>query len=412
MRTFKLGLSPIFVIVFTVFIDITGYGIIIPLLPFYVNSFQAGPTALGILIGSFALMQFFFSPLLGKVSDNIGRKPILLLSLFTSFVSFTIFAFANSYLMLLFSRIVAGIATERAVAQAYIADVTNQQTRTKELGKIGAAFGAGFIIGPAFGGILSVYGFSVPGYAAMILTVINILFVLYFLPEPQRKKKNQLEEKKPSSKYVSGLIDSVRKPLIGPTLLILFIVTFAFSTIPVIVPLLSIAFFNFGSLELSYVFIYIGLIQILLQGFLINSLSRRWGEEKLVVIGPIIIATGIVLMPLFQSLIIFFFTNLLIAAGFGIINTSIPALLSKRVSPDEQGSILGVTSSVSSIANIPGPLFSGLIFDILGLVAPFLVSAFFLAAAFGLGCRVYKACKFLNKKSSPVSPHLRRNIDK
>ena len=185
------GLSPIFVIVLTVFIDITGYGIIIPLLPFYANEFQAGPTALGILIASFAIMQFFFSPLLGKASDKKGRKPILLISLLISFISFTIFSFANSYLMLLFSRIIAGIATERAVAQAYIADVTDHKTRTKEMGKIGAALGAGFIIGPAIGGILSTYGFSIPGYAAMILTLINILFVISFLPEPQRDQEKK-----------------------------------------------------------------------------------------------------------------------------------------------------------------------------------------------------------------------------
>ena len=148
------GLSPIFVIVLTVFIDITGYGIIIPLLPYYATEFDAGPAALGLLIASFAIMQFFFSPFLGRISDSKGRKPILLLSLFVSFVGFTIFSFANSFLMLLLSRIIAGIATERAVASAYIADITDEKNRTKELGKIGAALGAGFITGPAMGGVL------------------------------------------------------------------------------------------------------------------------------------------------------------------------------------------------------------------------------------------------------------------
>jgi DHA1 family tetracycline resistance protein-like MFS transporter len=392
----RKGLSPIFVIVLTVFIDITGYGIIIPLLPFYANEFQAGPTALGILIASFAIMQFFFSPLLGKASDKMGRKPILLLSLLISFISFTIFSFANSYLMLLLSRIIAGIATERAVAQAYIADVTDHKTRTKEMGKIGAAFGAGFIIGPALGGSLSIYGFSIPGYAAMFLTLINILFVISFLPEPQRDKEKTVEITSGSSGYLRGLGDSLRKPLLGPTLLILFIVTLAFSTIPVIVPLLSIDFFNFNSLELSYVFIYIGLIQIVMQGFLINPLSRRLGEEKLIALGPILMATGTLLMPIFQNLAVFYLTNALLAAGFGIINTSVPAFLSKRTSLDEQGSILGIAGSVVSIANIPGPLIIGLIYDISGSFVPFFISAVMLATAFLLGCRVYSACKFLN----------------
>ncbi|MDH5173919.1 MAG: MFS transporter [Candidatus Bathyarchaeota archaeon] len=389
------GLSPIFVIVLTVFIDITGYGIIIPLLPFYANEFQAGPTALGILIASFAIMQFFFSPLLGKASDKMGRKPILLLSLLISFISFTLFSFANSYLMLLLSRIIAGIATERAVSQAYIADVTDHKTRTKEMGKIGAAFGAGFIIGPALGGSLSIYGFSIPGYAAMILTSINILFVISFLPEPQRDKEKTIEITSGSSGYLRGVRDSLRKPLLGPTLLILFIVTLAFSTIPVIVPLLSIDFFNFNSLELSYVFIYIGLIQIVMQGFLINRLSKRLGEEKLIALGPILMATGTLLMPIFQNVAIFFLANAVLAAGFGIINTSIPAFLSKRTSLEEQGSILGIAGSVASTANIPGPLIIGLIYDIAGSFVPFFISAVMLATAFLIGCRIYSACKFL-----------------
>jgi predicted MFS family arabinose efflux permease len=395
VKRISKGLSPIFVIVLTVFIDITGYGIIIPLLPFYANEFQASPTSLGILIASFAIMQFFFSPLLGKASDKMGRKPIILLSLLTSLISFTVFSFANSYLMLLFSRIIAGIATERAVAQAYIADITDQKSRTKEMGKIGAAFGAGFIIGPALGGPLSIYGFSIPGYAAMILTLVNILFVISFLPEPNRDKEKPEELTSASSGYLKGLRDSLRKPLFGPTLLILFIVTLAFSTIPVIVPLLSIDFFNFTSLELSYVFIYIGLIQIVMQGFLISRLSKRLGEEKLIAIGPILMAAGALLMPLFHNVAFFFLTNAVFAAGFGIINTSIPAFLSKRASLDEQGSILGIAGSVVSIANIPGPLIIGLIYEIAGFFVPFFIRAIMLVMAFLLGCRVYSACKFL-----------------
>ena len=388
-------LSPIFVIVLTVFIDMTGYGIIIPLLPFYTNEFRAGPAALGILIASFAIMQFFFSPLLGRASDKKGRKPILLLSLAISFIGFTIFSFANSYLMLLFSRIIAGIATERAVAQAYIADVTDHKTRTKEMGKIGAALGAGFIIGPVLGGALGTYGFSIPGFAAMTLTLLNILFVISFLPEPKKGKEKAIENTGRSFGYLTGLRDSLRKPLLGPTLLILFIVTFAFSTIPVIVPLLSIDFFNFSSLELSFVFIYIGLIQIVIQGFLIGPLSKRLGEEKLIVLGPVVMATGIILMPVFQNVVIFFLTNSLLAAGFGLINTSIPAFLSKRISLDQQGGILGIAGSVASIANIPGPLIIGFIYAFAGSFIPFFISAVMLASAFLIGCRVYSECKFL-----------------
>ena len=390
------SLSPIFVIVLTVFIDITGYGIIIPLLPFYADEFQAGPAALGILIASFAIMQFFFSPLLGKASDKIGRKPILLLSLLLSLIGFTIFSFADSYLMLLLSRIIAGVATERAVAQAYIADITDHKSRTKELGKIGAALGAGFIIGPALGGVLSTYGYSIPGYAAMILTFSNILSVILFLPEPKREKGKTAESADGSLGYLRGLLDSLRKPLLGPTLVILSIVTVAFSTIPVIVPLLSIDYFNFGSLELSFVFIYIGIVQIVIQGFLINTLSKSIGDEKLIALGPILMAIGTIIMPSFQNVLIFFLGNSLLAAGFGLINTSIPSFLSKRIALNEQGSILGIASSVASISNIPGPLAIGFIYAFAGSFLPFLISAIILAAAFLLGCKVYDACNLIN----------------
>ena len=385
------GLSPLFVLVLTVFIDITGYGIIIPLLPYYASEFDAGPAALGVLIASFAIMQFFFSPLLGKVSDTKGRKPILLLSLFVSFIGFTFFSFANSFLMLLLSRIIAGVATERAVAQAYIADITDYKSRTKEIGKIGAALGAGFIIGPAMGGVLSTFGYSIAGYAAMLLTLVNILFVFYFLPEPNREREKSLE----FSGYLSGLRDSIKKPLLGPTLLVLFIVTFAFSTIPVIVPLLGFELFNFDSLQLSFVFIYIGLIQIMMQGFLISWLSKRFGEEKLIALGPTLMSIGVFVMPVFQNLGIFYLANSLLAAGFGLINTSIPAFLSKRSSSTEQGSVLGIVSSIASIANIPGPLIIGFVYDVAGSFVPFLFSALILAAAFLISCRVYRACRFI-----------------
>ena len=385
------GISPTFVIMLTVFIDITGYGIIIPLLPYYATEFNAGPTALGVLIASFAIMQFLFSPLLGKASDTKGRKPILLLSLLISLIGFTIFSFANSYFMLLLSRIIAGLATERAVAQAYIADITDHTTRTKEIGKIGAALGAGFIIGPAMGGLLSTYGYSVAGYAAMMLTIINLIFVFSLLPEPNRKKEKKIE----FSGYLRGIRHSIKKPLLGPTLIILFIVTFAFSTIPVIVPLLGLDFYNFDSLQLSYVFIYIGLIQILMQGFLINWLSKKLGEKKLITIGPTLMAAGILIMPLFQNLTIFYLANSLLASGFGIINTSIPSFLSKRSSANEQGSTLGIVNSIASIANIPGPLFIGVIYDVAGYFVPFLISAIMLTTAFIISCRVYKACNFM-----------------
>ena len=394
----RYKLNPILVVVLTVFIDMIGYGIIIPLLPYYTDTFQSGSIALGILLASFAAMQFLFAPILGKASDKFGRKPILLLSLLISFAGFTIFSFANSYLVLLLSRLIAGIATERAVAQAIIADLTDKKTRTKQMGKIGAAIGAGFIIGPALGGALSIFGYSFPGYIAMFLTVINILFVLYFIPETNKNQNNLLQQNKTTTNYGRGIIETIKKPLVGPMLLTYGIITVAFSAIPVIIPLLGIQYYNFSALDLSYIFIYIGLVQVFLQGFLIDKLTKKLGGEKLLIIGPIVMGIGVFLTPLFKSVLFFYFTNALLAAGFGIMNTTIPSLISKIAKPVEQGQFLGVAASVASISNIPGPLFGGLIVEFGGIVAPFLISAFLLLISVGIGYRIFSQHQLINQK--------------
>jgi len=384
----RYKLNPILVVVLTVFIDMIGYGIIIPLLPYYTETFQSGSIALGILLASFAAMQFLFAPILGKASDKFGRKPILLLSLLISFAGFTIFSFANSYLVLLLSRLIAGIATERAIAQAIIADLTDKKTRTKQMGKIGAAIGAGFIIGPALGGALSIFGFSVPGYVAMLLTAINILFVLYFIPETNKNKNNPTQNKT-STNYGREILKTIKNPLIGPLLLTYGIITVAFSAIPVIIPLLGIQYYNFSALDLSYIFIYIGLVHVILQGFLIDKLTKRLGGEKLLIIGPIIMGIGVFLTPLFKNVLFFYFTNALFAAGFGIMNTTIPSLISKTAKSDEQVQFLGVAASVASISYIPGPLFGGLMVEFGGIVAPFLFSAFLLLISVGIGYKIF-----------------------
>lgn len=373
----------------TIFIDTTGFGMIIPLLPFYADTFQAGSTALGVLIASFAIMQFIFAPILGKISDNLGRKPVLLLSILTSMVSFILFALASSFLMLLLSRIIAGMATETSVAQAYIADITSKKERATGIGRVGAAHGAGFIIGPAIGGLLSIYGFGTPGFAAAFLTLLNLLFVFLFLPESIEHKSPSIQMAPNSNNgYLRKLIDALAKPLIGVVLVIFFIVFLAFSAIPVIVPLLGISFFDFGTVEMSYFFMYIGLIQIVLQGLIIGRLANKFGEEELIAFGPLLLMLGILLMPLIPNIAIFLASLMMIALGSGMMRTVVPSFISKRNPANEQGGILGVTQSVSTIAMVPGPLIGGFVFEFAGLAAPFFLSTAMLMVAFGLGVRV------------------------
>ncbi len=401
----RWGLSPTWVIFLTIFIDITGFGMIIPLLPFYAETFQAGPAALGVLVASFSMMQFIFSPILGRLSDNAGRRPVLLLSVLTSSVSFFLFALANSFLMLLVSRIVAGMATESAVAQAYIADITSEKDRAEGIGRVGAAFGAGFIVGPALGGFLSVYGFSAPGFAAFTLALVNFLFVFLFLPESTRIVDHETRvESTSSDSYLRKLLVALQKPLTGATLVIFFIITLAFSAIPVVSPLLGNAFFGFKETEMAYVFVYIGFVQIMLQGFLIGILAKSVGEEKLIAFGSLLMTMGMLLMPLIPNIAVFLVSITLIAFSIGTMNTIVPSFISKRTPADEQGGMLGVAQSVGSIARVPGPLIGGFVFQFAGLAAPFFLSAIMLTVAFGLSCQVFHACRRRRGRKNSIRP--------
>lgn len=396
----KLGISPYFVIVMTTFIDMIGFGMIIPLLPFHPETVGAGALALGLLIGSFSLMQFIFSPLLGRLSDKVGRRPVILISIFFSAISFIIFALANSFPMLLFSRITAGMATESAVAQAYITDITSEKERAAGLGKVGATHGAGFIIGPALGGFLSIYGFLTLGIVAAVLTGVNFLFAFFFLPESNDKAASSIQTN--SDGYWRRLASALTKPLIGTVFIILFVITFAFSAIPVIVPLLGIAFFGFAEVEMSYFFMYIGVVQIVLQGVLIGRLTKRWGEENLMVFGSLLMALGMLFMPLFPSIAVFFASITLISSGIGTLNTVLPSFISKRTPADEQGGMLGVAQSVGSIARIPSPLVGGLVAEFAGLNVAFLLSAALTMICFFLGFKLFRAHRFRGQQTEGI----------
>ncbi len=395
LGSFQTRFSPTFIILMTLFMDAIGFGIIIPLLPFYTEAFNAGPAALGILVASFSIMQFMFAPIIGRLSDNIGRKPVLLFSILISTASYLLFIFASSFIVLLLSRIVAGIATETAVAQAYIADVTDKNDRASGMGKVNAAHGAGFIIGPAIGGFLGVYGFAVPGIVAAVFTLINLLFVLFLLPESNRSQEGKINYAN-SESYLKRFSTALKKPVLGSVLVVLFIVFFAFSAVPVIVPLLGMTYFSMGPIEMAYLFIYIGVVQILLQGFAFGKLVARFGEETLILVGPLLMLLGIFLMPLIPNFFIFLLSLTMLASGSGIMRSAIPSFISKMTPSNEQGGILGIASSVVSIATVPGPLIGGFLYGVVGVSTPFFVSATILLFGFLFAIRVIWKYRKLN----------------
>lgn len=386
--------SPAFVIFMTILIDMIGFGMVIPLIPFYVKSFQVGATGIGILISSFSLMQFFFSPILGKASDKIGRKPVLLTSIFVSSISYGLFTIASSFFILLLSRVIAGMATEITVARAYIADITVEKERTMGMGRIGAAFGAGIIIGPAIGGSLSVYGFWAPGIAAVALTLLNLLLVFFLLPESIKPSQTVFRINFNSiNSFFSKLIRAFFAPWIGIVLIIYFLEEINHSTIPVISPLLGISFFGLQPMEMSYIFMYIGFVQIILQGFIIGRISKRISDGNLIALGIFFLILGMFVIPLIPNFGIFMILTTIIAFGTGILSTIIPSFISKMTSTSNQGGMLGVTQSISSIARVIGPLLGGFIFEFVGLVFAFLLNAILMIVAFVLSIKMIQRIK-------------------
>jgi DHA1 family tetracycline resistance protein-like MFS transporter len=379
--------SPFFILLITIFIDVTGFGIVLPLLPYYASTFGVGSTALGVLVASFSLMQFISSPILGRLSDKIGRRPILLLSILTSVASFIFFALANSFWMLLISRIVAGLATEISVAQAYIADITEERERAKGMGRVGAIHGAGFIVGPALGGFLSTYGFSAAGWVAALLAMVNLIFVFFFLPESMDPNQ-KVESLKSHPGLLASLKSVLSRPHMGSIIVILFIMSFAFSAFPVIMPILAMVFFGLSSVEMSFFFVYMGLVQIFFQGIIVGKIASRIAEQKIIAIGLMIMTGGVFLLVFFPILTMFIVLTTITFIGIGLLNTSIPSYVSKITPITDRGRTMGVTQSVSSIARVPGPLIAGIVLEYKGVLAPFFLSGVLLIIATFFGIRI------------------------
>jgi len=378
------------IILLTVFIDATGYAMVIPLLPFISASFGVGPTGLGFLMLIFALMQFLFSPIMGNLSDIYGRRKLLLGSIGLSSLSFFMFTIASSYWFLVLSRIFSGIATEVSIAQAYMADITSNKKRTSGLGKVRAAFSAGVIIGPTLGGVLSFIGFWAAGLLAMSLTLINLLFAFFFLPETvNQKQKRNRELLKNRKNRLENLKKAFNHPIIPYLLLTFFIVSYAFAAIPILIPYVSNEFFGFTEFDLSLVFVFIGALQFVIQGFLMDILSEKVGDIKLIVIGIVILSLAIALMPYLPYIIMFYILISLLSTGSGFIRTSIPGLISKITSEEEQGKYMGYAQSSASLALIPGPLIAGITYEYISFEAPFLISSILVFLTLFLTIKVY-----------------------
>lgn len=367
--------------------DLVGFGIVLPLLPFYADRFGASGLQIGFLVLSYSAAQLVFAPIWGRLSDRFGRRPILLVGLVGSGISYIIFGFAGSLLALLVSRVMAGTGGANIpVAQAYIADITPPEKRAGGMGLIGAAFGLGFIFGPAIGGVLAPIHPAAPGLAAAALCLLNAALAFFLLPEslspeervrdprgllPDRKGPSRLEEARAV----------LRNPVFLQVIVLSFLFTAAFSAIHPVFPLFADQEFGLGERGVGWLFAFMGTISALMQGVLVRLLVPRIGETGLVRLAALPFVAGLALIAIAPSLPVLLLALALLAIGFGGTLPSLVSLLSRAAPAELQGGSLGVGQSVGALARIAGPVMGGLMWDLFGGPGPFLSAALVAMAA-------------------------------
>jgi DHA1 family tetracycline resistance protein-like MFS transporter len=380
------ALIPIFLVVF---VDLLGFSLILPLLPYLARDFQASDFQTGLLVAVYAAASLVGSPFLGRLSDRYGRRPLLLVSIAGTVVGFVILALANNLWMLFLARIIDGLtAGNISIAQAYISDVTTAKDRARGLGLIGAAFGLGFIIGPAAGGALSQVSYATPALVATALSSLNLLMVARWLPEslsPEQRAEIARQHRPAIS--LNALASALRRPQVGPLLQTRFFFGLAFSLFQSIFSLYALERFELDAVHTGYVLAYVGLLAVFTQGFLIGRLTNRFSEPALIFSATLLMSAGLLGWALAPTMIVLLVIMAPIAIAGGVLNTVINSAISKSVPGHEIGGMLGVSASLEALTRVFSPSLGGLLLEVVGqrygstagTAAPGLLSAILMA---------------------------------
>jgi multidrug resistance protein len=376
--------SPLLLMALTVFIDITGFGLILPLLPFWAERLGAGPVGVTLILTVYALAQFLFTPLLGSLSDRYGRKPVILLSLLVEAFSFALTALVGSLPLLLVARFIGGLgASNIGSAQAVVADVTPPEGRARGMGLIGASIGLGFVVGPALGGVLAPLGATLPFWVAMGVALANALLVLALLPETRQQRAAKTDDA-PARIGAAGLLlgwqRTLRQPAVARLVAINLLFTLAFTAMEAIFPLFSQRVFGWTAEQNGYIFTYVGVVIVIMQGGLVGRLVQYVGEHRLLLAGLALLAVGLALLPLSMQVATLLVALGILSVGEGAVTPTSSALLSFASSAEVQGETLGLAQGVGGLGRIIGPLLAGVLFTV-GTGAPFLAGAGLLAVA-------------------------------
>ncbi len=378
-----------------IFIDLVGFGIVIPILPFLAEQYGADGFMLGIFVASFSLMQFIFAPLWGMLSDKIGRRPVILVGLIGSSISFFVFGLAQDLTLLFISRVLAGVFTAATLpsAQAYVADITEDKDRARGFGILGMAFGLGFIFGPAIGGLLSSNGFLFPALVASGLALLNFLGALIWLPETY-KPENRVVKKRKILDF-EKLYNALKHPSVGSLILTFAIVSFSFSGLEATYALFGERRAGLTSQSIGLIFAMIGTIVVIVQGGLIGKITKRIGERNTLLIGLSFMTVGYFVVSFANSFVSLAALTALISIGNSLTFPSVNALISINSRKDEQGETLGVNQSAGALARVVGPVWGGLIFVNVGIAWPYYSGSLFVLLALILA--------FYNVKKVPLS---------
>jgi MFS family permease len=397
-------------IFFTILLDLIGFGMIVPFLTFYAQEFHATPLLIGLLFSSYSLTQLLCAPLLGRLSDRLGRRPVLLGSIAGSVAAYALFSAAPNYAVLLLARALAGVAAANyAIAQAYLADITPPEGRAKAMGLVGAAFGIGFVLGPALGGLLAHAGGLTPALAGLgprivpvaagLLAAVNLAFAAASLPESLSPElRFQAGLRRGSWLGLAELREVWRDSPLRGLMLLFFLVMFCFAIMETTLALFCQARFGYGARETSWLFVFVGVILVIVQGGLIGRLVQRFGERRMILGGILLMALGLAVLPLAPVsippagavLALLLAGLLLLAAGQGMHSPSSLGLLSRLTPQESQGSTIGLSRSFGALARILGPAAGTLIFATAGAGWPFWTAAALMLVAFAIAVKVLR----------------------
>ena len=390
MATDRAAGSPLLPIFLIVLVDVLGLTIILPLLPFYAQSFGASATQVGLLISTYALCQLVAGPILGKMSDHSGRKPLLIVSQIGTFIGFLILAAANSLWVVFASRVIDGLtAGNLSLAQAYIADVTAPENRAKSFAVIGIAFGIGFLIGPGISGYLAQFGYAYPILVAAGLSFASILCTTFLLTNTRAQGDAGTG---PGGKRL-GILDwgayaeYFRRPGLGRLLLQFLCFAVSFSFFISGFALYAKGRFDAGPKEVGYILAWSGFLGIILQGMLMGPLVKWWGERKLVWTGFAASAVSYAALGWTRTIAQLLAANTVGSYGSGVVRPAVTSLITQKADPGEQGVVLGLTQSLTSIAQIVCPIVAGALIDREWLAAWACVTAAAAVAGFMISLR-------------------------